>query len=446
MAEEVTKRPRGRPRKEDQADQPKKRGRPTKAEAKRREEAAEKKRKELLRENAKEAYKSVTELMEDFDLSELPPIFKCSKCGKVTSSPTGRFYMVPTLAALDGNDHYCNICIECTKKYFEDFTARYRDEKIGLLLTCSFTGHYFSEELYEQMVMHGDSFNLGYYFRTLNTLQFKGKNFMTYLLEIKDANKLFLTQDEVREYQESKWKTSDKRNQLSCIKTLGYDCFDDPGYSNEDRRYLYNTLSGYLTDEVISDPHKINCVIGMTKNLWQRDRLNSIVNQMLKNSLVDSQEIQRLNSAKSALETSINATAKANGISMEGSGKKSPSLNTLTGIMKQMAADGFSEVKVNFVDALMADGYRKAAEQSARALVAEMNYTSDEYAKMVAEQNGMVRDLRQKLTEQEEENRKLRVQIDQMKKRGKAAKAKPVEEIQTEEDVMEFLEGSGDVE
>ena len=441
MAEEVEKRRPGRPRKrvDDPATMPKKRsvGRPRKVDKEKERELA---RKEALKENRKTEYVTVNELMEDFDLSELPPIYKCSKCGKITSTPQGRFYMVTTLAALDGNDHYCNICIDCTKRYFEDFTARYRDEKIGLLLTCAFTGHYFCEFLYEQMTAKGDSFNIGAYFRALNGVQYKNKNFITFLLETKDSGKMLSTQTEVRNYTEGKWKAADRRNQYYCIKTLGYDCFEDETYLEDDRKYLFNTLAGYLTDDVVGDPHKINCVIGIVKNLWQRDKITSKINQMLSNSLIDSQEVQRLNNAKTALESSINTTAKANGISMEGSGKKSASSGTLTGMMKEMVSNGFADIKVNVADALMDAAYQRVSEQSARALVAELNFTSDEYAKMLGEQNELVRTQRLKLVAQEEENRKLRVELDQLQKKYGLANAKKVESVD-EEAELEFLEG-----
>ena len=125
---------------------------------------------------------------------------------------------------------------------------------------------------------------------------------------------------------------------------------------------------------------------------------------------------------------------------MEGSGKKSASSGTLTGMMKEMVSNGFADIKVNVADALMDAAYQRVSEQSARALVAELNFTGDEYAKMLGEQNELVRTQRLKLVAQEEENRKLRVELDQLQKKYGLANAKKVESID-EEAELEFLEG-----
>jgi hypothetical protein len=82
--------------------------------------------------------------------------------------------------------------------------------------------------------------------------------------------------------------------------------------------------------------------------------------------------------------------------------------------MKEMGENGFEEIKVNVVDAHLSESFREVAEQNARALINELNFTSDEYARMVAEQSVMVSDLQEKLLLKEEEVRLLKVERKQL--------------------------------
>ena len=59
----------------------------------------------------------------------------------------------------------------------------------------------------------------------------------------------------------------------------------------------------------------------------------------------------------------------------------------------------------------MSASYREIAEANAKALMAELNLTSDDYAEMVAKQSDMIRELQQKLEQSEERNRKLYVRL-----------------------------------
>lgn len=433
MAEESkldVKRPRGRPKKtsDPPMEQKRPRGRP---------------KKPPVKKVPKKHYDNITELMKDYGLSELPPLYKCTRCGLLTSSPLGRFYQVVSYGGFGGNDHFSNICIDCTKKYYDEFLARYKDENLALLLTCSITGFYFSQYLYEQLIAKGDVFNIGNYFRSLNMAQYKNKNFSTFLLELKDGKKMISSIAESREYHEAKWRAADNRNKFYCVRTLGYDCFDDEMYTVDERKFLYNTLSAYLTDEVVEDPHKLNAAITIVKNILQVDKITRIINQMLTCTQPDSNAIQKMIGTKTSLQSTINATAKANGISMEGGGRKPGSGSSLTGIMKDMLNDGFDEAKVNVTSSLLDEAYQKVAQQSARALMAELNFTGDEYARMVSEQSERARLQEAKILELEEENRLLRVKVYDFEHKEKHKDAKPIEFV----DGAEYIEGEefGDV-
>lgn len=217
---------------------------------------------------------------------------------------------------------------------------------------------------------------------------------------------------------ESNWTAGDHRNKNYIVQTLGYDCFDDQAYSMEDRRFLFNTMSGYLSDEVLEDPHKVQAVINMCKTYLQVAQINILINKEMKQSPPDMAVMKRMTDVKTGLQHSINEIAKENAISAIGSGKKSKSTNALTAIMKEMLDNGIDEAKANVISAKMTDTYQLISSVNAKGLISELQFTGDEYAKMVADQSVIIRENDQKITELEEENRLLKVKLDRAYKSG----------------------------
>lgn len=86
--------------------------------------------------------------------------------------------------------------------------------------------------------------------------------------------------------------------------------------------------------------------------------------------------------------------------------------------MKEMLDRGIDAAKPNLTDAKMSEAYKNIAETSQRALLAEMNFTTDEYAKMVAEQSEIVTSQNNKIIELEEQLRQANIQLDLAKKAG----------------------------
>ena len=376
---------------------------------------------------------SIEELKASLNLENFPTIYKCTMCGMTTTNPRGRFYSVNNLDVFSGNDHYINLCGDCVNKLFDTLRARYDNERFALFVLCSLTGYYFCERLYDQMISKSDSFNIGIYIRTLNGIQYKGNTFVSNLVEMKDNEKLFMPREEALAFQETKWKAADRRNKSYVIQTLGYDCFEnDDTYNDLDRKFLYNTLAAYLTDDVAEDPHKMQCVTGMVKSLWQIEKITKVINAMLVGRNPDESVISKLTLTKNSLQSAVNATAKENAISASGSGKRAKSNNSLTNIMKDMLNDGFDEVKANVSDAIMDEAYQHIASISARAISDELKLTGDDYAKMIAEQSEMVRTQQNALVEKDEEIRQLKVQISDMEKKAKYRSSKNV--ILPEED------------
>ena len=314
------------------------------------------------------------------------------------------------------NELYTNLCCDCTNELYEDMKIKYKDEKMALIILCHYLDVYFSEELYEK-VKDNANFSYGNYSKLLNGTQYKAKNFTTYLVnELKEkSNEIELNDSE----EEVHWNASDRKNKQYVLQTVGYDCFDDENYTESNRKFLFNTLADYLTDDVIEDPHKLQCVIALVKTAFQLENVDRLINSEFKQKIPDNSLIKSLTDIKDKLSRTINSSANENGISAKSSGKGSKGSNTLTNIMKEMSENGFEEIKVNIVDIKLSNSYKEISKDNARALFDELNYTSDDFARMVATQSEMIDDYQTKIMKLEEEirllkieNKKLKIELD----------------------------------
>lgn len=320
----------------------------------------------------------------------------------------------------DGNEHYAHLCAGCVSNELEEFKIRYKDERLALILTCASIGVYFSEELYSSIRDNGE-ITFGNFKKALNGVQYRSKNFNTFLVELLEGNAQLKGNNELREDRETRWKAADKKNKRYVLETVGYDCFDDDSYTDENRKFLFNTLSDYLTDDVIEDPHKLQSVISLVKTVLQKESVDNLINLELRKTQPDYSTIKQLTDIKDKLGSDINKTANENGISAKSSGKSGKSTTALTAIMKEMGENGFEEIKANVVDAKMSASYREVAAQNAKALIAELGYTGDEYARMLGEQSELLRSLQETNERLQEELRLARktAKEDAEKGRGK---------------------------
>ncbi|RKI83720.1 hypothetical protein D7V90_07440 [bacterium 1xD42-87] len=320
--------------------------------------------------------------------------------------------MSKTSPLYTANELYTSICFDCANELFEENKYKYKDEKIALIIMCHYLDLFFSDELYEK-TRDNANFSLGNYAKLLNGQQYKAKNFTTYLVTIlKDGLK---TIDEMRENEEAKWSASDLKNKTYVLQSVGYDCFTDEGYTDGNRKFLFNTMADYLTDDVLEDPHKMQRVISLVKTTLQLDSIDKLINIELRKKIPDNTLIKSLTDIKDKLERTINSSASENGLSAKGSGKGGRGSTTLTNIMKEMGENGFEEIKVNLVDIKLSKSYQEIAADNAKALFDELNITSDEYAHMVAVQSQEMITLQDKIMKLEESVRLQKIEIKSLK-------------------------------
>ena len=323
--------------------------------------------------------------------------------------------MSKTSPLFTSNELYTHICADCVNDLMFEMQTRYKDTKIALMIICHYLDVYFSEELYES-IKDNANFSFGNYAKLLNGIQYKAKSFTTALMEIL-SNGLKGSQA-IQEEKEIKWSSSDLKNKNYVLQSIGYDCFDDESYSNVNRKFLFNTLADYLTDDVLEDSHKLQCVIAMVKTTLQVENIDKMINSELKKGVIDYTLLDKLTAVKDKLSRNINNTANENGISAKSSGKTSKGANALTNIMKEMQENGFEEIKVNVVNAKMSVSYQEIAKANAKALIEELNLTSDEYAQKLAEQSEILSSQQINIENLEETIRKLKMEIKLLKENG----------------------------
>lgn len=333
--------------------------------------------------------------------------YRCTRCGRISDDAKGVFVMSKTSPLYVSNELYSTICVDCATELFNEYKTRYKDEKIALIIMCHLLDLYFSDELYEK-VKDNANFSFGVFIRNLNGTQYKAKNFTTYLINLlRDGQK---TIDTIRENDEARWNNSDLKNKAYVLQSVGYDCFTDEGYTDANRKFLFNTMADYLTDDVLEDPHKMQRVISLVKTTLQLEIVNRLINSELRQRVPNDSNIKSWTDIKDKLERAINSSANENGLSAKGSGKGSKGSTTLTNIMKEMGENDFDEIKVNLVDIKLSNSYKEIAADNAKALFNELNFTSDEYARMLATQSEEMIALQEKVMLLEEEVRLKKVE------------------------------------
>lgn len=337
-------------------------------------------------------------------------IYRCCKCGKKTETPKGVFPFIPKSSVFTYNQGYAHICLDCVAEISAELESRYHDQKTAYIVMCHYLDVFFDDVKYEEMKFNKD-FSFKSYYSALN----RGTGTKTFLdnLEGMILTGMFTkTEAELEEAQEAKWSAGDNRNKNYVISTVGYDPFRDPNLTQFDQRYLYNTCVDYLSDDVVEDPHRVQCVLELVHSLLQQDKVNRMIMEEHAKARPDPKRLKDLVDIKRDYSNVVSTIANENGISLKGSGKSQKGSNTLTKIMKDMADRNYEDIKVNFIDAKMSDSYKEIAAINLRAIQDELSLQPDEYASMVSEQAVIISKNQEEIDALKEENRLLRIRLE----------------------------------
>lgn len=350
---------------------------------------------------------------------EHPPVYKCTRCGREFATPKGNFFMAKNSLLFKGNENYTHICTDCMNELLFDLKTKYKDAKIAIMILCHYLDVYFSEALYESL-KDKTTFSFGEYMKCLAMKQYKGRSFSNTIIEmLKDEMR---GSSALQEEREVKWNASDKRNKNFAISIVGYDPFESCGMKDSDRKYCFNILAGYCdSDGIQEDGHKIQSVIQITQSQLQCRKLDEIINAELLEVNPDENKIKNLTATKKQLTDSIAKTAQDNNLSSAYNKNSSKGANTLSLKMKEMAEDGYEQIKVNLFDVKTCGAIKQIADISTQSILDQLTLDSNDYTQMIKEQRELIEKLRKSSEEFEEENRMLKNKIVDMesKKKGK---------------------------
>ena len=347
------------------------------------------------------------------DTDTLPPLYKCSCCGKVVQDPQGKFFKVVQNSLYDGNDNYSNICTYCCDDYFARMREKYQDEKLALLITCCEMGWFFSEKTYLEMKeKNSEDIRLGDYVKRLNLSQHKKKTFVDYVMSSINNEQFLRTQEENNAMFEANWTDDEKKNMTSVIEIIGYDPF--AGYKAADRRYLFSELIKYLDDdEVVDDNYKLSQIIQIVNNNNQIRQYDLLIAQL--KPLTDAKDIQALNELKSKLVMANDKIAKENEISVKNRSNKDIGKSTLTYLMRDLREKDFDRAEADYYDQLKSAGTRWAAEVSMSAIQKNTFFDENDMREINDIKRQMVVELQEKVDDLMEEKRQLLVEIQELK-------------------------------
>ena len=274
------------------------------------------------------------------------------------------------------------------------------------MMVCHWLDMYFNDSLYAGVNDNDGDF--GVYLRTLNNQQYNGKTFADTINELAEQHDgTHATLDKVSET----WKAEERANMVFVVKSIGYEPFDDDNYTRDDKRFAYNTLADYLTDDVLEDNHKVQAVISLVKTYVQLEKADKMLNAELRKAYPDPTNIKALNAIKKDMTSVINSIANENGLSAKTSGKSKNSGTSLTKIMREMSDIGYEETKPNVVKSRLAESYKEIATDNIKAIISELQFTSDDYADMLSQQTDLVAELQEKVDKLEEEKRLLAIKL-----------------------------------
>ena len=340
--------------------------------------------------------------------------YRCMCCEKMKS--TDEFYSSRYSRVWNSTNKTVMFCKGCIDIIFAEYAAKH-GEITALGVVCAMLDWVFSVDIYNSASAGNTPFTLGIYYRNLNTRPNRHKTFVTSIAEghlrVSDVGG---TADD-SENDETGWKKEDKQNRRYVVSLLGYDPFDDAILSDSDRRFLYNTMSGYCSDDsVTSDNHKVQCIIQITQTLLQCKRIDDFLNIEMSNSDIDDGKVKVLTTTKKQLLDSISTLAKDNNLSSNYSTVSKRGMGTLSQKMADLAKDNFEGIQVNLFDIKTSAAMKQVADLSNRSIMEQLSLDANDYTEMIKEQRELIVGYDRQVTELEEANRLLRNKVIDLEK------------------------------
>lgn len=352
----------------------------------------------------------------------------CLNCG--TNGKVNSFYISNNATHINNS---CRLpyCKECLETFYQEYYKKTGRSDLAIFYLCRKCDVFFSTKVFEGAESASLKMNqpiVSCYFRMLNSIKdnagFKDNfNDSANFLDLEILEDKYRTgkleigsgDNQTVNVAPDMWTEEDEVSRTDCINLLGYDPFFDN--DNKEKKFLYNTLIGFLDDATLKDSFKLPIVIELVKSLGQVERLNKTFNTMMasaENIEENASKISTLIGSKDKLYRSILAIAKDNGISVVNSGDKSQGAGTLSSMVKELNDIGLREAKINLFDARTLGGIKQANDLSNKSIFDQLALTDSEWADMVKELREIRVDLEEKVLKLKEDLRLEKVKNDDL--------------------------------
>lgn len=343
-----------------------------------------------------------------FSIDKRVPICKECVYKLCTDEETGEIdieKMKNTLRSIDKPMYLDLLASSC-----EQFKHRYGfvDDEDVIKYSDKVLGIYFKNIMLPQDRYKGfaESEKEGFYHKTSPIPMTAKAKVLSKYTDLKTA------QQETEEKKKTSLSKKDRQNMKYVISMVGYDPFDNLGLSDEDRRYCYNTMSGYCDIPGVSeDGHKMQSVIEMTILYSQCRRINEEINSELTKSEIDDTRVSQLTKSKSTLISSINSIAKDNNISSNYNKQSRQGQDSISSMIKEMEENDFENIKVNLFDIKTAEAFRQIDEISNKNIANQLMLDNNDYTDIIREQREKIKAYESQIDELTEENRQLQNKV-----------------------------------
>lgn len=326
--------------------------------------------------------------------------YQCVCCQEVKNEK--EFYKSSNSSIWNNSSNRALVCKNCVDNIFSEVSKKYGD-RTAIIYICALLDVPFIGQAFQSAVNNPGDLNAGTYLRWLFPFS-QGKNFLYSILN----NMASICANDIKEEVTSSWAKDDKQNMDYAISIVGYDPFEDYRISDQDRRFAFNVLAGYLDDEQIrEDSYKIQSAIQVAQIQMQCRKIDDMINKEFMCEPPNELVITRLVGTKKDLLAASTKLALESGI-VNTSSKNVAGANTFTKKMKELLSSGFDDVQVNLFDIKTSKAMKQIADLSNRSILDQISLGANDYIDIIKDQREMIVALQDEKDRLTEENRLLR--------------------------------------
>lgn len=224
----------------------------------------------------------------------------------------------------------------------------------------------------------------------------------------------YIASDDIKEENNVKeilWSEQDMKNRNYAIEVIGYDPFD--GYPEENKKFLFNSLSPYLEDDDnVDDAYKLSQILQIIENNMQIRVCDKKIANL--DPLKNAPDIKTLSGIKNQLVQSNDKIAKENEISVRNRSNKDAGKSSLTYLMRDLREKDFDKAEADYYDQLKSPGSQWAISISQKAMLDHCMFDENDKKEVYENQLQLIDELYKELDSKKEEIRLLLIKVDEL--------------------------------